>query len=645
MRIAKTLVVSIVAVVVPILPAFPAGALSGAADAGTWGFNGRVSAILRSGGTVYVGGEFTQIISPNGATQAADHVAAFDAFTLQPTTWRPSVDGDVLALASSGDGSTIYIGGDFSSVQGSSRASFAAVSSAGTLLPWKSNANGSVRAFVVSGSTVYMAGAFRRVQTVGRLGLAAINGTNGTLLPWSPSVTIPGTTTVPIVRGLALANGDVVAVGKFSSANGPGEAPQPEPNQARFDATTGARKPWADNYAYLSYGVVSDGTDYYVAAGGPGGSILRYGPTGGQAWRASTDGDVQAIGLFEGKVIAGGHFVQTSGQDIPRLGAISTTGVLDTSWRPNPNGTDSGTWAIAGTGAGRLYVGGGFSAVGGNGAFNKFAQFSGSSPPPVDAGPPTAPANLAADAVAANRVNLGWTASADDIGVTAYDVYRNGAATPLATLSAATACSGSACAFSDTIVAPSTPYAYVVTARDAAGHTSTPSNEATATTPAAGGTPATVRVAPDADAMVKEGNPGTNYGGNQALRVDAGTDPDVESYLRFSVSGLSGGPVQSARLRLWTTSATTNGPAAYSTANAWAEAGTGGITWSTRPARTSPSTDDKASVPGGAWVEFDVTSLVAGNGTFSFVLAGTSTDGLDLSSKEGVNAPELVVTG
>jgi hypothetical protein len=640
-RIAKSLVVSSVVIVALLLPALPVRALSSAADAGTWGFNGRVSAILRSGDTVYVGGEFTQLISPSGATQAASHVAAFDALTLQPTGWRPTVDGNVLALASSGDGSTIYIGGEFTSVQNSSRVNLAAVSSAGVLLPWKSNANGSVRALVVSGSTVYMGGAFRKVQTVGRLGLAAINGANGTLLAWSPSVTIPGTTTVPIVRGLALANGDVVAVGNFTSANGPGESPQSEPNQARFDATTGARKSWVNNYAFLSYGIVSDGTNYYVGAGGPGGSILRYGPTGSQAWRISTDGDVQAIGLYEGNVIAGGHFVLTSGKDIPRLAAISTAGVLDTSWRPNPNGTDSGTWAIAGTNAGRLYVGGGFSAVGGSGAFKKFAQFGGGAPP-VDAGPPSAPANLSAQAVAPNRVNLGWTASTDDIGVTAYDVYRDGVAAPLATIPASTACAGTACAFSDTTTEPSTRYAYVVRARDAAAHTSEPSNEATATTPAAGGTPTTVRVLPVADAMVREGSPSSNYGGNAALRIDAGTDPDVESYLRFSVSGLSGGPVQSARLRLWTTSATTNGPAAYSTTNGWTE---GGITWSARPARTSSATDDKGSVPGGAWVEFDVTSLVTGEGTFSFVLAGTSTDGLDLSSKEGANAPELVVTG
>ena len=84
MRIAKSLVVSIVAVVALLLQVLPAGALSGAADEGTWGFNGRVSAILRSGGTVY--GHFlltasTRVIRPSRnqlrvAVMLADQVGA-----------------------------------------------------------------------------------------------------------------------------------------------------------------------------------------------------------------------------------------------------------------------------------------------------------------------------------------------------------------------------------------------------------------------------------------------------------------------------------------------------------------------------------------------------------------------------------------
>ena len=143
-----------------------------------------------------------------------------------------------------------------------------------------------------------------------------------------------------------------------------------------------------------------------------------------------------------------------------------------------------------------------------------------------------------------------------------------------------------------------------------------------------------------ADAQVQEANPSTTFGTSTALRVDAGSDPDVESYLRFAVSGVSGS-VQTATLRLWVTSATANGPAVYTTDNTWSETT---ITWANRTARTGSGVDDKASIPSGAWVDFNVTSLVPGDGTYNFVLAGTSSDGVDFSSREATNKPQLVVT-
>ena len=159
-----------------------------------------------------------------------------------------------------------------------------------------------------------------------------------------------------------------------------------------------------------------------------------------------------------------------------------------------------------------------------------------------------------------------------------------------------------------------------------------------ATTPAA---PTTTTFNPTADAQVREASASTNYGTSTALRVDAGTDPDVESYLRFAVAGLSGA-VQTATLRLWVTSSTANGPAVYTTAGTWSE---GTITWSNRTARVGSGVDDKGSVPSGAWVDFNVTSLVTGNGGYNFVLAGTSTDGIDFSSREAsTNKPQFVIT-
>ena len=148
--------------------------------------------------------------------------------------------------------------------------------------------------------------------------------------------------------------------------------------------------------------------------------------------------------------------------------------------------------------------------------------------------------------------------------------------------------------------------------------------------------------APEADARVHEDQATLNFG-TSYLRADGGGDPDVESYLRFQVAGVSG-PVQSAKLRLWTTSSTANGPAAYSTGNSWSETG---ISWSNRPARTSGATDDKGAIGSGTWLEYEVKPLVSGNGTHSFVLATTSSDGVDFLSREAsdtAHRPQLVVS-
>ena len=100
--------------------------------------------------------------------------------------------------------------------------------------------------------------------------------------------------------------------------------------------------------------------------------------------------------------------------------------------------------------------------------------------PASDAVAPSAPTNLQAIASSSTRIDLSWTASTDNVGVTAYDIYRNGGGTPIASVN------GNTVAYGDTTVSPGTTYSYTVKARDAAGNTSGASNLAQATTPAGG---------------------------------------------------------------------------------------------------------------------------------------------------------------
>src|SRR6185437_11607873 len=56
-----------------------ASALSEQADTGIWGAHGRVLAMVRLGNTMFIGGRFDRVQSPDGNTRiAADNLAAID---------------------------------------------------------------------------------------------------------------------------------------------------------------------------------------------------------------------------------------------------------------------------------------------------------------------------------------------------------------------------------------------------------------------------------------------------------------------------------------------------------------------------------------------------------------------------------------
>src|SRR5206468_2356162 len=100
-----------------------------------------------------------------------------------------------------------------------------------------------------------------------------------------------------------------------------------------------------------------------------------------------------------------------------------------------------------------------------------------------DTSAPTAPAGLSATAAASGtQIDLAWTASTDNTGVTGYRVERCQGASCASFAQIATP---STTSFSDTGLTGSTSYSYRVRATDAAGNLSAYSNIATATTPVA----------------------------------------------------------------------------------------------------------------------------------------------------------------
>jgi len=96
-------------------------------------------------------------------------------------------------------------------------------------------------------------------------------------------------------------------------------------------------------------------------------------------------------------------------------------------------------------------------------------------PAPPDTTPPSAPGGLGANNTTQNATTLTWTASSDNIGVTGYDVYRNGIKITGSAVTATT--------YNASGLAAATTYSFYVIARDAAGNVSPASNIAEITTP------------------------------------------------------------------------------------------------------------------------------------------------------------------
>jgi bacillolysin len=116
-----------------------------------------------------------------------------------------------------------------------------------------------------------------------------------------------------------------------------------------------------------------------------------------------------------------------------------------------------------------------YRVIAGDGAGNLsgFSNTATASTPP-DSTAPSSPTNLTAVAPNSTTINLSWTASTDDVAVVGYSVFRDGGATPIATVSATN--------YSDTGLGIGSTHSYTVKAFDAANNQSAASNTATAST-------------------------------------------------------------------------------------------------------------------------------------------------------------------
>jgi PKD repeat protein len=144
---------------------------------------------------------------------------------------------------------------------------------------------------------------------------------------------------------------------------------------------------------------------------------------------------------------------------------------------------------------------------------------------------------------------------------------------------------------------------------------------------------------PVADAKVNSASPTTLYGTTADLRLRDSASGIYRSFLRFSVAGISA-PVVKATLRLYVDESSNDGGALHVVPDTWSEST---LTWATAPLLDGTPVATRGAISAGQWVDFDVTGIVTGNGSWAFGLRNASSDSAYYSSRQGAHPPQLVI--
>jgi hypothetical protein len=495
--------------------------------------NGPVDALAVANGVIYAGGNFTRV-RPSGAASGTNqttrnYLAAFNASTgALITTFNPNPNGRINALEVSPNGQTLYVGGNFTSIGGSTRNRIAAITlSTGAVSSFNPNANRPVRSIDSTASTVYIGGDFTTVGGKSQANMASVTAATGALNtafaptfikrpdlvcppPQSPFCT--PTTYTPNVLAIQVSpdGSRVLTGGNFMGVNGVTSG-----GMASLNPTTGATEPWAANTAQpintncagrVSSIAVQGNQAFVTGVGDPPGCYEgTYSANisdGSLNWLSSCLGASQGITIMNNILYKGSHqhdcafnpggamggFVGGTGRSgfihHHLVGQNIANGTF-VHWSPNTNGSGSaatGPHTITNDGN-QIIVGGDFTTVNGanqQGLARFVANGNHATPSvpgrsinadPFGGQPSTGVAanlKITVQPTAAGTLTVLIPTSDDaDSGTLTYRVYRDGGSTPVATLSAESyTWSRPVLRFDDKGLAAGSTHSYRVSAND-----------------------------------------------------------------------------------------------------------------------------------------------------------------------------------
>ncbi|RFA13010.1 cell surface protein [Subtercola boreus] len=484
--------------------------------------NGVVWSQTIIGNTVFVGGNFTTA-QPAGAAAGVNTVSRTYLLSYNLTTgvlntgFAPVLNGQVKAVTGSPDGTRLYVGGAFTTVNGVNRYRVTALdpSTGAVVTSWAPGTNSTVSAIVATPTAVYLGGTFSSIGKDVRNKVGAVTASNGTNLAWDPNAAGGDVTALTISPDRT----KVVVGGSFTSLGG---STNPGYGLASTDAVTGqiigaftVNNVIRNGGSQASITSLTSDSDSFYGSGyvfGQGGnlegSFRADWATGNMVWMEDCHGDTYSAASTGTALYIAGHphycgniagfqqtpqpwvfhralaFSKSATQTITSdpLGYYNFAGnpaPTLLNWYPDFNtgtftGQSQGPWSVA---ANSQYVvyGGEFTQVNGKRqqGLTRFAvrSIAPNTQGPLNSGSAFKPSVVS---LAAGTARVSFTANADrDNENLTYAVYRNGNLnTPVYTTTAASSVwKMPNLGFVDTGLTPGASYSYRVRATDPLGNT------------------------------------------------------------------------------------------------------------------------------------------------------------------------------
>jgi PKD repeat protein len=295
-----------------------------------------VRAIAQVGSTMVIGGTFTKVVAAGTTTVLSrPYILAFDARTGELRDgFQPQLDGRVNALVAGDDGQSVYVGGDFTTVDGLRTKGFTKLRlDDGSRDPAFHTVaiNGKITDLRVSGGRLWLGGSFTKVAGHVQSVLATVDAQSGDYDAFGTldfAGTQNGGTTALQKLDVTPDGSKLLAIGNWRTVNG-----LDRPQIALLDLTgsQAAVAPWQTGFysgscypvfdSYMrdldispdgSYAVVST-TGGYISSTAPCDTTARWelGDTGAglsPTWVDYTGGDTTyAVGITGTAVYVGGH--------------------------------------------------------------------------------------------------------------------------------------------------------------------------------------------------------------------------------------------------------------------------------------------------------------------------------------------------